>query len=215
MKLHNLDHSPYASRVRALIRKAQLDVAIVAPGAALRTEAFLQRYPMGKIPVLELDDGTQIPDSWVIMEYLDAVAGAGLSPDTPLAKAQMQLLVRYGDTYLSPGGLFPLFQLITTPGETDKEAAAQAMAGLHQELARFERLLGTLPDFRERGLHLGDIALAPQMDFVGMLGPLFGEENPLQAYPLAQGWYDWVQGDAAVAATSREMGAAVRAFLGP
>ena len=73
MKLYNLDHSPYATRVRMQIHKKGLEIAIEPPPDALGTPEFLARFPMGKIPVLELDDGSQLPDSWVIMDYLEEV----------------------------------------------------------------------------------------------------------------------------------------------
>ena len=84
VKLYNLDHSPYATRVRMQIYKKGLDLEILPAPAALRTPEFMARFPMGKIPVLELDDGRQVPDSWVIMEYLeDCQAGESLRPQDP------------------------------------------------------------------------------------------------------------------------------------
>lgn len=212
MKLYNLMHSPYASRVRTLIRKRGLDVAIVQPEETLRTPEFLAHFPMGKIPVLELDDGTQLPDSWVIMEYLDSLPGqCTLMPAEPLARARMQMLARYTDTYLAPGGLFPLFQKVGQGA--DAESAAEALGGLEAELARLERLLNMLPDCRQRPLHAGDLALVTAMDFVLMLCPLFGRPDVLADYPGVQAWYEWVQKDADVAATSEEMRTAATAFF--
>ena len=72
MKLYNLDHSPYASRVRTQIRKKGLDIEFAAPPVELRTPEFNQRFPMGKIPVLELDDGSQVPDSWSVEKLTQA-----------------------------------------------------------------------------------------------------------------------------------------------
>ena len=147
MKLYNLDHSPYATRVRVQIRKKELDVAIEAPPVALGSPEFIQRFPLGKIPVLELDDGSQLPDSWVIMEYLEDVMPAlPLRPQGARACAHMQLLARYTDTYLGPGALFPLFARVSRPGGT--EGAGEQLAALETELARLERLLEFLPDFR-------------------------------------------------------------------
>lgn len=212
MKLYSLNHSPYATRVRTVIRKKALDVQIVAPTEALRTEEFVAHFPMGKIPVLELDDGSQLPDSWVIMEYLDATGGGlALTPDTTLERAHMQLLARYADTYLSPGGLFPLFNVVVQ-GRVAEGAEAE-MASLDAELARFERLLGMLPDFADRKLNLGDIALVPHLDFVQMLTPLFGNSDPLASYPGVAAWHQWVLEDEAVAESSREMAEATAAFF--
>lgn len=212
MKLYNLNHSPYATRVRTVIRKKELDVEITAPAEALRTEEFVAHFPMGKIPVLELDDGSQLPDSWVIMEYLDAVGdGPSLSPVGKLEKAHMQLLARYADTYLSPTGLFPLFNVVVQGRVA--EGAEVELAALSTELARFERLLGMLPDFEARELNLGDIALVPHLDFVQMLTPLFGKPEPLAEFSRVDAWQQWVKTDAAVAESSREMAEATAAFF--
>tara|TARA_R110001592_G_scaffold337300_1_gene623448 strand:+ start:40403 stop:41068 length:666 start_codon:yes stop_codon:yes gene_type:complete len=212
LKLYNLDYSPYATRVRMQIMKKGLEVELLPPPAALRTPELLEYFPLGRIPVLELDDGTQLPDSWVIMEYLeDVVPAVSLRPEGARANAYMQLLARYADTYLSPGALFPLFSRVQMPGGT--ENAEEVLAALDTELSRLERLLQTLPGCSDRNLHLGDIALAPSMDYVLLLGPIFGRKSPLQAYPLVTDWWDWVISDEAVAAGSAQMRAAVQLFF--
>jgi glutathione S-transferase len=213
MKLYSLAHSPYATRVRTLIAKAALDIEICHPEEALRTPEFVDHFPMGKIPVLELADGSQLPDSWVIMEYLNETAcGGSNSPENPLERAQMQMFARYADTYLSPGGLFGLFKLVGQGGGA--HSAEEELAALHAELARLERILTVLPDFRERAIHLGDMALVPHMDFVLLLGPLFGEPAPLSKYPMSEGWFNWAKEDPAVAESSSEMCDAVAKLFG-
>ena len=154
MKLYNLDHSPYATRVRIQAYVKALPVDIEAPPMPLRTPEFADRFPMAKIPVLQLDDGQEIGDSWAIMEYLeDTVPEPSLRPTDPLAHAAMNQLMRCSDTAFGPAGLFPLFRMVSSPeAREDADAELAAMAG---EIARLERLLGALPDCRERGLHLG------------------------------------------------------------
>ena len=213
MKLYNLDHSPYATRVRIQIFKKGLDIEIQPPPEALRSEAFIARFPMGKIPVLELEDGGHLPDSWVIMDYLEEVTPAiSLRPEGATASAHMQLMARYADTYLGPSGLSPLFQRITGGEGTD--GAEDQVIALDSELARLDRLLAFLPPFEQRDLHLGDIALVPHMEYVHLLAPMFGVEQPLANYPRADAWRDWVQADEAVARGSAEMLTAVKAFFG-
>jgi glutathione S-transferase len=212
VKLYNLDHSPYATRVRMQIYKKQLDIAIVPPPVELGSEAFLDRFPMGKLPVLELDDGTHLPDSMVIMEYLEEVTPAvSLRPEGARASAQMQLLARYADTYLGPSALSLLFARLTSGAGT--EGAEADVAALDNELARLQRLLEYLPPFEQRELHLGDIALAPHMDYVMMLAPMFGVDQPLRDYPRVIAWREWVLADDAVARASAEMLTAVQAFF--
>jgi glutathione S-transferase len=213
VKLYNLDHSPFATRVRMQIHKKNLDIAIEPPPEALGSPEFFDRFPMGKIPVLELDDGSQLPDSWVIMEYLeDVIPACSLRPEGATARAHMQLLARYADTYLAPAALTPLFGRVKAPGGT--EDAGELLAALDNELARLQRVLQSLPDFRQRELHLGDIALVPHMDYVLMLAPMFGVEQPLDKHPLVAAWWEWVTSDPAVAKGSGEMRTAVQAFFG-
>ncbi|MCB0197996.1 MAG: glutathione S-transferase N-terminal domain-containing protein, partial [Anaerolineae bacterium] len=57
MKLINLDHSPYAARIRIQIRKKNLPIEIIAPPLPLKSPEFMQKFTLGKIPLLELDDG--------------------------------------------------------------------------------------------------------------------------------------------------------------
>jgi glutathione S-transferase len=211
LKLYNLDHSPYATRVRMQIRKKNLDVELAPSPVPLRTDEFNERFPLGKLPVLELDDGEHIAESWTIMEYLeDVFPEPTLRPRDALAKAQMSMLARCADNHLGPGGLFPMFgMLVGGAGITNSEAM---VAGLDNELARLQRLLAALPDFRWRSLHLGDIAMVPHLAYALLIAPAFGCSDTLSKFPGVAGWWEWVQSDAAVAETTAEMQAAFQAF---
>lgn len=50
------------------------------------TPEFLEKNPDGRVPVLELDDGTCLPESNAILFYLSE--GTALLPDDTLARAQ-------------------------------------------------------------------------------------------------------------------------------
>ena len=137
MKLYNADHSPYSTRVRLQVRKKNFPIEITAPPHPLRSPEFLKQFPLGKIPILELDDGTCLGESWVIMEYLeDTQEGISLRPEDPLAKAQMQLFVRYADTHLGPGALFPIFKSLMQSEERDFVPLVDA---LRNELNKFDQ----------------------------------------------------------------------------
>src|SRR5579862_2819136 len=81
MKLTFSPASPYARKVRisaielGLIDKIELTPATVAPGQA--NEDYQRITPLKKLPVLILDNGDVILDSYVIVEYLDELAGGG------------------------------------------------------------------------------------------------------------------------------------------
>lgn len=211
MKLYNLPHSPYAARVRMQIRLQNLPVEISPPPVPLRTEAFMERFPLGKVPVLALDSGETIAESWAIMEYLAEVAAEGemtLVPADALGRAQMRMLGRYADLHLAVNALFPLFRAAMG----DAGDAAGAAQGLRAELAKGERLLASFGD-GERLLNLGDIALAPTILYLHELAPLVGIADPLAEFPRLADWWRWVNGFAPVREVLQDVRIAYHAFI--
>ncbi|MBV9561725.1 MAG: glutathione S-transferase family protein [Bradyrhizobium sp.] len=81
MKLTYSPASPFARKVRitaielGLIDKIDLTPVTVAPGTP--NDEYSKIHPLKKLPVLILDDGDVIVDSYVIVEYLDELAGGG------------------------------------------------------------------------------------------------------------------------------------------
>jgi glutathione S-transferase len=58
--------------------------------------AMLARSPMGKVPFLQLDDGSTLTESQVIVEYLeDAYPENPLFPRDPLARARVRELIAH------------------------------------------------------------------------------------------------------------------------
>ena len=211
MKLYSLPHSPYAARVRMQARMENLALEILPPPVPLRTEAFLDRFPLGKVPVLELDSGETIAESWAIMEYLaEAAAGGGstLLPDDALARAQMRMVGRYADLHLAANALFPLFRATMGGGKID---AAGIAGALHAELAKGERLFaGFAPG---RPLNLGDLALAPTILYLQELAPVVGVTQPLKGFAQLEAWWDRVNGVGAIRDTLKEVRVAYHSFV--
>jgi glutathione S-transferase len=81
MKLTFSPASPFARKVRiaaielGLIDRIELTPVTVAPGT--RDDEYSKITPLKKLPVLILDDGDVMIDSYVIVEYLDELAGGG------------------------------------------------------------------------------------------------------------------------------------------
>src|SRR5271166_2674133 len=81
MKLTFSPASPFARKVRiaaielGLIDKIALTSVTVAP--ATQNDEYSRITPLKKLPVLILDNGEVILDSYVIVEYLDELAGGG------------------------------------------------------------------------------------------------------------------------------------------
>ena len=81
MKLTFSAASPFARKVRiaaielGLIDKIEFVPTTVAPATA--NDEYSKITPLKKLPVLILDDGSVILNSYVIVEYLDELAGGG------------------------------------------------------------------------------------------------------------------------------------------
>jgi glutathione S-transferase len=89
MILRSAPASPFARKVRigaSLIGLAsKIEVQPADPNNA--DDGLLSQNPLGKIPVLILEDGTTYYDSRVILEYLDYLAGGGrIIPREPTAR---------------------------------------------------------------------------------------------------------------------------------
>ncbi|NBW01242.1 MAG: glutathione S-transferase family protein [Betaproteobacteria bacterium] len=82
MILHDLNPGMHPRRVRIFLAEKGMSIdqrQVDAAGGANATPEFLRLNPLGKLPVLELDDGSVITESLAICRYLEA-----LNPDPPL-----------------------------------------------------------------------------------------------------------------------------------
>ena len=82
MKLYDFPQSPNCRKVRMYLAEKGLSVPLqrinLLAGEQSSPE-FLGRNPFGAVPILQLDDGTVIPESLVIIEYFEE-----LYPEPPL-----------------------------------------------------------------------------------------------------------------------------------
>ncbi len=74
MKLIGTRTSPYVRKVRVVLAEKKIDYDFVEESPATPDSTVPHFNPIGKVPVLLLDDNTPVFDSPVIVEYLDNVA---------------------------------------------------------------------------------------------------------------------------------------------
>ena len=71
MQLYDFPQSPNCRRVRRYLAEIGLNIPLKAVdllSSEQRKPAFLQRNPFGAVPMLELDDGSVIPEALAIIE---------------------------------------------------------------------------------------------------------------------------------------------------
>lgn len=90
--------SPYSAKVRMAAAYAGVPVEAVTVDTNARPAVLLDANPLGKIPVLVLDDGTAVFDSRVINQELNRMAaGSPLYPRNPVKRREAEALEALAD----------------------------------------------------------------------------------------------------------------------
>lgn len=99
MKLYDAPRCPYCARARIALAEKGLSYEQVEIDLANRPDWLYELNPSGRVPVL--DDTFVLPESAVIMEYLEERYPAPpLLPQDPAERARARLLVHRFDEYL-------------------------------------------------------------------------------------------------------------------
>jgi glutathione S-transferase len=109
MKLVASLASPYARKVRIALAEKKIECEFVEENVWSPDTQVPMLNPLGKVPVLVLDDGTPLYDSRVIVEHLDAVSPVGrLIPDRPRDRVGVRRWEALADGVLDAGILVRL-----------------------------------------------------------------------------------------------------------
>jgi glutathione S-transferase len=98
MKLIGSVTSPYTRKVRIVLAEKRIDYEFQLENVSDPANRVSEFNPLGKVPVLVLDDGTTVFDSPVIVEYLDSVTPVGrLIPEPSRQRIQVKRWEALGD----------------------------------------------------------------------------------------------------------------------
>lgn len=211
MKLYSADLSPFASRPRLAIYAKNLPVEIVSPPeAGLKSAEYLAINPIGKVPSLVLDDGTVIPESDTIVEYLaDRFPESGLRPHKAEDIARARLIARVAELYvLTPGGA--LFGQMN-PATRDQALVDEAFAKLETGLEYLNVFMTEDSHAVGDAITTADCALVPLLAFMGVFGMVFGKGDLLAGHAKIAGYWSRIQQVPAAARVLGEMQAAMAA----
>ncbi len=140
MKLYDATLSPFAARVRVQIFAKSLDIPLIAAPGGAGSNEYKRINPTGDVPALVLDDGSVLPESLVIGEFLeDRFHEPSLRPADAVARAQMRLVTHFADGYVEPP-LHAMFPQVTDPAARDPKLIAEKTAELatcYDQLVRF------------------------------------------------------------------------------
>jgi glutathione S-transferase len=212
MKLYGVDLSPFVQRVKLAIAAKGLEVEYLPPPGGLKSEEFLAINPIGKIPTIQTASGLCLPESEVILEYLeDAFPKPPLRPRKPEDRAQVRLISRVNDIYVGPA-MNKVFGLLAP--NRDPAAVAAALEEVNKALGILEGVMSGKRHAAGPKFTLADCTVTPSLFFVVRMLPMLGVKAPLKPYKkLAKYWKGREKHAPSVAAIA-EMGAALKARFG-
>ena len=202
MKIYETKTAPNPRRVRMFLAEKGIDVDYVQvdiqKGENLTAE-MRAKNPLGKIPILELDDGTCIAETDAICTYFEALQPEPpLMGTTPVEKATISMwqrqvefafMLQVGMCFQHTTGYFK-DRMVPVP-EYGKEAGINASKYLNI----LERRLGVKPFIAGDAFSIADITALCALDFARVVDIRMKEEQT----NLAR-WYETVSSRASAKA---------------
>ena len=200
MKIYDREGTPNAARIRIVLAEKGLEdqiefVSVDLIRAEQKQPAFLAMNPIGKIPVLELDDGTVISESTAITEYLDNLDGnPTLTGKSPREKGLIHMMQRRVemmvleaiDDYFHYGtpGLGKALRPWRMPDWSGaKEWGQRRGAQAVQNMPYFNDILAKQPFVAGDAFSMADISLWAALAFADAIGlPIAPELTALAAW---------------------------------
>jgi glutathione S-transferase len=147
--LYNAARCPYVARVRIVLAEKGIEYETVEIDLSDRPAWYYEKNPTGRVPTIEEDDGPPLPESVVIMEFLEErYPEPPLLPVDPADRAAVRLLIFRDDE-------------LTSPYYALRRGEDGAAEQLDAALARFDALLGDQAYLGGAEYGLADIALVP------------------------------------------------------
>ena len=146
-----------------------------------RKPEFLKRNPNGRIPTLQLDDGTFLPESNAILWYL--AEGSRFVPATRLGRAQVLQWMFFEQYSHEPYVATPRYICRHFPADHPRRAELpERHAKVRAAFAVMEQHLQTRKFFVDERCGIADIALYAYSPFAEDGG------HNLEAYPNVREW---------------------------
>jgi glutathione S-transferase len=208
MLLYSDDTSPYCAPVRAAIYAKGLDIEIAPPPGGLKSDEYRAISITGTIPCLRLDDGSPLPESTVIVGYLDEkFPEHPLLPASPEARARVQLLVRLGmDAIVGP--LVSLFHDLAAGAPHARETALERLTS---GLGRLEHFLAPEGFAAGPAFSQADCVLGPALMGPAAFAEMLGDPDLITRHPKLAAYNARVSAHPAVAKVLAELQAALAA----
>jgi glutathione S-transferase len=146
LTLYTAARCPYAARARIALAEKGVEFETVEIDLSDRPAWLYEKNPAGRVPVLE-EDGRPLPESAVIMEFLDErYPEPALLPADPADRAHVRCLIFRDDEFTDPYYAF---------------RRGEGFEDFDKALRRFDEMLAVQPYLGGAEYSLADIAFVP------------------------------------------------------
>jgi glutathione S-transferase len=170
MKLYGSLTSPYVRKARILIREKNLPCEFVMADAWAADSPIPALNPLGKVPVLALDNNEVLFDSPVIVEYLDSLQAPALLAASGAARWDM---LRW--EALADGVLDAVVTRLLESRRPEAQQSADNLRRQEEKIARsleyMARRLGNAPWFVAERFTLADLVVAVALEYTDFRYP--------------------------------------------
>jgi glutathione S-transferase len=179
------DHPASSNCMKARILLRQLEIPFERVTVDLftgetRTPEHFDRNPDGRIPVLELDDGRQIPESGAILEYL--ADGTAFLPADRLARARVFQWMLFEQNRIEAELAYARFLKLSGRADQIPEVYENRRQRGEDALAALDRGLSDGRDFIAGDYSIADIALYAYVHCAGDAGANLDQHDAIVAW---------------------------------
>ncbi len=167
IELISFELCPFVQRsvITLLYKKVKFDTTYI--DLTKKPDWFLKISPIGKVPVVKVDDNDVLFESAVINEYLDEITPPMLLPKNPLEKAKLRAWIEFASATIGAQYAW----LIADAAQYKKLETAY-----YDKLDYLEKQVKATPYFYGSDFTLVDAALAPALMRHGLIDQWRGDE---------------------------------------
>ena len=180
-KLTLISHKlcPYVQRAVIALEEQGIEYKRIDIDLNNRPDWFLQLSPLGKVPVLVVDDENVLFESAVIAEYINEIGNGKLLSSAPIEKARERAWIEFASATLNNIG-----SLYSVAGEQN---FLKAESQLESKWRQLEKILTDSTYFTGEEFSLVDAAFAPVFRYLDLFEQ-FVQLDFLKSYPKVASW---------------------------
>jgi glutathione S-transferase len=170
---------PYVQRAAIALEELGLEYRRVDIELDNPPDWFIRLSPLGKVPLLQIDDSTLLFESAVIAEYVNELGGGKLLADDPLRRARQRAWIEFASATLDNIG-----SLYSARG---RESFDRVDAQLDGKWRPLEAALADSDYFEGDSFSLVDAAFAPVFRYIDLFEQIL-QRNFVDEYPRIGQW---------------------------